>query len=84
MSFVVKADECFIPMGDKLDIEKEKETLQKELDYTKGFLNTVLKKLSNERFVAGAPPQVIEVERKKLADAESKIKALEESLAKLS
>ncbi|MCH6199269.1 valine--tRNA ligase [Aquiflexum sp. LQ15W] len=84
MSFVVKSDECFIPMGDKLDVEKEKETLQKELEYAKGFLNTVLKKLSNERFVAGAPPQVIEVERKKLADAEAKIKALEESLAKLS
>ena len=83
MSFVVKADECFIPMGDKLDVEKEKETLQKELDYTKGFLNSVQKKLSNERFVAGAPAQVIEMERKKLADAESKIKALEESLAKL-
>lgn len=83
MSFVVKSDECFIPMGDKLDVEKERETLQKELEYTKGFLNSVLKKLSNERFVAGAPAQVIEVERKKMADAESKIKALEESLGKL-
>jgi valyl-tRNA synthetase len=83
MSFVVKADECFIPMGDKLDVEKERENILKELEYTKGFQNSVLKKLSNERFVAGAPAQVIEVERKKLADAESKIKALEESLGKL-
>ncbi|MEP4374680.1 MAG: hypothetical protein ABJ333_06455, partial [Algoriphagus sp.] len=80
---VVKSDECFIPMGDSINVEEEKENIQKEIDYTKGFLNSVLKKLSNERFVAGAPAQVIETERKKQADAEGKIKALEESLAKL-
>ncbi|MEP2347578.1 MAG: class I tRNA ligase family protein, partial [Algoriphagus sp.] len=83
ISFVVKSDECFIPMGDSINVEEEKENIQKEIDYTKGFLNSVLKKLSNERFVAGAPAQVIETERKKQADAEGKIKALEESLAKL-
>jgi valyl-tRNA synthetase len=83
MSFVVKADECFIPMGDSINVEEEKATLQKELEYTKGFLNSVMKKLSNERFVAGAPAQVVENEKKKQADAEAKIKALEESLAKL-
>ncbi|PZX51993.1 valine--tRNA ligase [Algoriphagus chordae] len=83
ISFVVKSDECFIPMGDSINVEEEKENIQKEIDYTKGFLNSVMKKLSNERFVAGAPAQVIEMERKKQADAESKIKALEESLAKL-
>jgi valyl-tRNA synthetase len=83
ISFVVKSDECFIPMGDAINVEEEKENIQKEIDYTKGFLNSVMKKLSNERFVAGAPAQVIEVERKKQADAEGKIKALEESLAKL-
>jgi valyl-tRNA synthetase len=55
MSFVVKADECFIPMGEAIDVEAEKATIQKELDYTKGFLAGVEKKLSNERFVAGAP-----------------------------
>lgn len=83
MSFVVKADECFVPMGDSVNLEEEKENLTKELEYTKGFLNSVMKKLSNERFVSGAPAKVIEMERKKQADAEAKIKTLEESLAKL-
>ncbi|MFC3881890.1 valine--tRNA ligase [Algoriphagus namhaensis] len=83
MSFVVKADECFIPMGDSVNVEEERENLTKELEYTKGFLNSVMKKLSNERFVSGAPEKVIEMERKKQADAEAKIKTLEESLAKL-
>lgn len=83
MSFVVKSDECFVPMGDSIDIEEEKANIQKELDYTRGFLNSVVKKLSNERFVAGAPAQVVENEKKKQADAEAKIKALEESLSKL-
>ena len=83
MSFVVKSDECFIPMGDSINIEEEKANLQKEIEYTKGFLTSVMKKLSNERFVAGAPAQVVENEKKKQADAEAKIKALEESLAKL-
>ncbi|PZX57637.1 valyl-tRNA synthetase [Algoriphagus ratkowskyi] len=83
VSFVVKSDECFIPMGDSINVEEEKENIQKEIDYTKGFLNSVMKKLGNERFVAGAPAQVLETERKKQADAEGKIKALEESLAKL-
>ena len=82
-SFVVKADECFIPMGEQIDVEKEKENLLKELEYAKGFLNSVLKKLSNERFVAGAPAAVVENEKKKQADAEAKIKTLEEALAKL-
>jgi valyl-tRNA synthetase len=54
-----------------------------ELDHLRGFLNSVEKKLSNERFVAGAPPQVLETERKKKADAEAKIKALEDRLAVL-
>jgi valyl-tRNA synthetase len=83
MSFVVKADECFVPMSDSIDVEEEKAAIQKELEYTKGFLNSVMKKLSNERFVAGAPAQVVENEKKKQADAEAKIKALEESLEKL-
>jgi valyl-tRNA synthetase len=83
MSFVVKADECFVPMGDLVNPEEEKENLKKEIEYTRGFLNSVLKKLSNERFVAGAPAQVLEMERKKQADAEAKIQTLEESLSKL-
>ncbi|WP_186756453.1 valine--tRNA ligase [Echinicola salinicaeni] len=83
LSFVVKSDELFIPLNEQIDVEAEKETLTKELEYTKGFLNSVMKKLSNERFVNGAPAQVVENEKKKQADAEAKIKALEESLAKL-
>jgi valyl-tRNA synthetase len=83
MSFVVKADECFIPMGASINIEEERANLKKELEYAQGFLTSVMKKLSNERFVAGAPANVLEMERKKQADAEAKIKTLEESLAKL-
>jgi valyl-tRNA synthetase len=70
-------------LAGKLDADEEKEKLQKELEYTRGFLLSVQKKLSNERFVAGAPEQVITSERNKQADAESKIKALEEQLASL-
>jgi valyl-tRNA synthetase len=84
ISFVVKADECFIPMAAEVDVEKERENLSKELEYTRGFLATVMKKLENERFVSSAPAAVVETERKKQADAEAKIKALEESLGKLS
>ncbi len=83
VSFVVKSDECFIPLKGQVNVEEEKENLQKELDYTQGFLNSVKKKLSNERFVAGAPATVVEMEQKKLADAEAKIKTLEEALGKL-
>lgn len=83
LSFVVKSDEFFIPAGDKIDIEKERESLQKELEYMKGFFASVNKKLSNERFVSNAPEAVVSAEKKKLADAAGKIKALEESLSKL-
>lgn len=81
--FLIKDDEFYIPLEEKLDPEKEKAKLTEELEYQKGFLASVLKKLSNERFVAGAPPQVVETERKKQADAEAKIKALEEALRNL-
>lgn len=83
VSFLVKSDECFIPMEGQVNIEEEKENIRKELEYTKGFLNSVLKKLSNERFVAGAPAAVVENEKKKLSDAEAKIKTLEEAFSKL-
>ena len=79
-SFLVKSTEFYITLGGKVDVEKEREALTKELDYQRGFLASCEKKLSNERFVAGAPPQVLENERRKKADAESKIKALEEQL----
>jgi len=64
-----------------VDAGERKEKLEKELEYTKGFLNSVTKKLSNERFVFGAPEQVVQSEKNKQADAVAKIKALEEQLA---
>lgn len=83
VSFLVNTTEFHIPLEGKVDTAKEREALQKELDYTRGFLMSVDKKLSNEKFVAGAPAQVIQLEKKKKADAEARIKALEESLKSL-
>ena len=80
-SFVIKGVEYFIPLEGLLDPKEEKDKLQKELEYVKGFLVSVEKKLSNERFVSGAPAPVLQVEYNKKADAQSKIKALEEQLA---
>jgi valyl-tRNA synthetase len=79
-SFIVKGNEFFIPFGDTIDVEAEKAKLEEELNYTKGFLNTVMKKLSNERFVAGAPEQVVANEKAKQQDAEQKIAILEDKL----
>jgi valyl-tRNA synthetase len=84
ISMVVGPDELSIPLAGSIDAAAEKESLLKELEYTRGFLQSVEKKLSNERFVSNAAPQVVEAERKKKADAEARIKALEESLAALS
>ncbi len=80
ISFRVKANEYFIPFTENIDIEAEKEKIQEELNYIKGFLKSVQKKLSNERFVNNAPIKVIEIERKKEADALEKIKVLEDAL----
>ncbi len=82
-SFHVQSTEYFIPLEGKIDAAKEREAILKELDYQNGFLMSVDKKLSNEKFVSGAPPAVIAAERKKKADAEAKIKALEEGLKSL-
>ena len=79
LSFRVKSAEYFIPIGAAIDVEAELKKLNEELDYTRGFLKSVEKKLSNERFVNNAPPKVVEVERKKVADAAAKIKSLEKS-----
>jgi valyl-tRNA synthetase len=79
--FVIKGTEFFVPLSGLVDASEEKEKLMKELDYTKGFLVSVEKKLSNERFVSSAPEQVVLAEKNKKADAEAKIKALEEQLA---
>jgi len=84
LSFRVKSNEYFIPISGAIDIVSEIAKIQEELNYTKGFLISVQKKLSNERFVNNAPEQVISVERKKQADAEAKIETLEKSLASLS
>ena len=83
-SFMVKSNEYFIPLGDNIDVETEKEKLQKEMDYTKGFLKIVEEKLSNEKFVQNAPQQLVENEKNKLADAKEKIKILTEKLSAIS
>ena len=83
LSFLVKADELFVPVQDFLDVEKEKENILKELNYLRGFLESVNKKLANEKFVQNAKPEIIQNEQNKKADAEAKIKALEESLLAL-
>ncbi|MFL5762383.1 MAG: valine--tRNA ligase [Bacteroidia bacterium] len=84
MSFVLKHAEFYVPLSQNVDVAAEKERLAKDLDYNKGFLKSVQSKLANEKFVANAKPELIENERKKQADAEAKIKALEEQLAALS
>ena len=79
-SFRVSKTEFFIPLSSGVDLDAEREKIQKEIDYLKGFLTSVDKKLSNERFVSNAPEKVIELERKKAADAQEKIEGLEKSL----
>jgi valyl-tRNA synthetase len=79
-SFVVKATEFYIPLANNIDKEEERARLTKELEYQKGFLSSVEKKLSNEKFVQNARAEVLELERKKKADAEEKIKVIEETL----
>ena len=83
IAVVVGTDKFYIGTTQVLDTAAQKEQLQKELDYQRGFLLSVEKKLGNERFVQNAKPEVVDVERKKKADAEQKIQALEESLAAL-
>jgi valyl-tRNA synthetase len=78
--FLISTDEFFIPLGEHIDLDKEKGDMEKELKYLKGFLISVDKKLSNERFVNNAPDQVLANERQKKSDAEAKIKVIEESL----
>jgi len=81
--FVIKGDEFYIPLSGKIDVEAEKKKMEGELERAKNLLATVMKKLTNERFVAGAKPEVVEIERQKQADAEGKIKSLEEALKNL-
>ena len=82
-SFMVGTTEYCVPLEGAINVEEEIKKLQAELDYAIGFLKSVEKKLSNERFVTNAPEAVVAAERKKQADAQSKIKTLEESIAAL-
>lgn len=83
VSFMVKTTQYSIPLGDRIDVNTEIQKLEEELNYHKGFLSSVMKKLGNENFVNNAPEKVIELERKKQADAEQKIKALTEQIKSL-
>ena len=82
-SFMVGTTEYAVPLGNLIDAEEELKKLEADLKYQEGFLQSVMKKLSNEKFVSKAPANVIEMERKKQADAETKIAALKESIAAL-
>lgn len=80
-SITVGATEYYIPLNESVDVAAEIEKLEKELQYTRGFLAAVVNKLENERFVANAPAHVIDMERKKQQDAEKRIEVLEDQLA---
>lgn len=82
-NFIIGTTEFVVPLEGLVDAGAEKAKLEEELKYQKGFLNSVSKKLANERFVNNAPEAVVASERKKMADAESRIKSLKDSLAKL-
>ena len=81
--FMVMSAEYFVPMSENVDVEAELAKLEEELKYTKGFLISVTKKLSNARFVDNAPAKVVEMERRKAADAEQKLKVIEEQIESL-
>ena len=83
LSFMIGTAECFVPMSQNVNKEEELKKLQDELKYAEGFLNSVLKKLGNEKFVNGAPAAVIEKERNKQRDAETKIAALKAQIENL-
>jgi valyl-tRNA synthetase len=79
-TFVVRNTEFYIPLGNNINVEDEIKKLAEEINYTKGFLQSVMKKLSNNNFVANAKTEVVEAERKKQADAEARIKVIEEQI----
>ncbi len=80
---MVSTDEFYVPLTENLDPVAESIRLQKEKEYLTGFLNSVNSKLGNERFMSNAKPEIIEVELKKKADAEAKLKILEENFLAL-
>jgi valyl-tRNA synthetase len=81
--FIAGTDEFFVTLAGNIDVDSERERLEKEIEYLKGFLKSVETKLSNERFVHNAKPEIVENERRKQEDAQSKIRILEESLQAL-
>lgn len=83
VEFIVKTTQYFVPINVKVDVEAEKERINKELAHAKGFLQSVLAKLNNERFVSSAPEKVVAIERQKQTDAEAKIASLESQLENL-
>lgn len=83
LSFIVKNIEYYIPLEDNINVEEEIKKLEEELKYTEGFLNSVMKKLSNERFVNNAPEKVVAIENAKKDDATNKIAKLKEQIANL-
>ena len=84
MHFVLQSGEYFVPITGEVDIEKQIEEITKEINYNKGFLSSIQKKLQNESFVNNAPEKVVAMERKKQADTEAKIQALQAQLNRLS
>ncbi|HNE28347.1 MAG TPA: class I tRNA ligase family protein, partial [Saprospiraceae bacterium] len=82
-SFIAGTEKYYVELNQEIDAEAEREKIEKELEYQRGFVRSIEAKLSNERFVSGAPAQVVENERKKLADGLARIQILEESLTKL-
>lgn len=82
-SFLVRGNEFYVPFGEEIDLAAERKKMEEELTYTKGFLRSVQSKLTNEKFMSGAPAQVVEMERKKENDALVKIKLLEEKIKEL-
>ena len=83
ISFLIKNDEFFVNIAGEIDTEQEIANTRKELEYHKGFRDSTLKKLSNEKFVANAKLDIVDRERQKLADAEAKIQALQQRLTDL-
>ena len=83
LSFRVKSNEYYVPVGGHVDLQQEREKLMQELNYTEGFLKSVRGKLSNARFVDNAPEAVVAAERQKEADALAKITTLKSALEAL-
>lgn len=82
-AFMVRTTEYAVPLSDMIDIAEEIDKIEKEISYLEGFLKSVMKKLGNERFVQNAKPEIVENEKQKKADADSKIANLQDTLAKL-